>query len=40
MGRTVSPAFDFDDFELAQRTALLAEFPAHREWITKLTRAE
>jgi len=40
MGTTVSPAFTFDDFELGRRAALLAEFPDHSEWITKLTRAE
>ncbi|MBN1555042.1 MAG: cupin domain-containing protein [Phycisphaerae bacterium] len=38
MGTTVSPAFDFDDFELAGRETLLAEFPNHRDWILKLTR--
>lgn len=38
MGTTVSPAFDFDDFELAGRETLLAEFPSHREWIMKLTK--
>ncbi len=40
MGTTVAPAFTFDDFELGHRDALLAEFPAHGEWIKKLTRAE
>lgn len=40
MGTTVSPAFDFDDFELGSRETLQAKFPAHHEWITKLTRAE
>jgi predicted cupin superfamily sugar epimerase len=37
MGTTVSPAFTFDDFELANRATLLAEFPDHREWIIKFT---
>jgi len=36
-GCTVSPGFDFADFELANRAALLAAFPQHRAWIEKLT---
>ncbi len=37
MGTTVAPGFDFEDFELAPSEKLLAEFPAAREWILKLT---
>lgn len=36
-GCTVAPGFDFSDFELAERTALLQEFPGHVEIITLLT---
>lgn len=35
-GCTVAPGFDFADFELADRTALLAQFPQHREVIEQL----
>jgi hypothetical protein len=38
LGGTVAPGFDFADFELADRAALLAEFPRHREAILRLTR--
>ena len=34
---TVSPGFEYDDFELASRDALLAQYPAHKEIICKLT---
>lgn len=37
VGCTVAPGFDFADFALAERSALLAEYPAHREWICRLT---
>lgn len=37
MGTTVSPAFDFKDFESGNRTLLLDEYPEHRELILKLT---
>jgi hypothetical protein len=37
-GCSVSPGFDFADFELAERDALLEEFPHYRDIITKLTR--
>ena len=37
VGCTVAPGFDFADFELADRAALLAEYPAHRDWIHRLT---
>ena len=38
VGGTVSPGFDFADFELADRATLLAAFPQHREAILRLTR--
>lgn len=38
-GCTVSPGFDFSDFEMAKRDDLLKEFPEQAEWILKLTRA-
>ena len=37
-GCSVAPGFDFADFELASRDALLEEFPHHRDIIMKLTR--
>jgi uncharacterized protein len=37
-GCTVAPGFDFADFEMPPRAALLARLPAHRELITRLTR--
>lgn len=36
-GCTVAPGFDFADFELAERAALLSSFPQHRDWIERLT---
>jgi uncharacterized protein len=38
VGGTVAPGFDFADFELADRAALLARFPEHRDVIVRLTR--
>ncbi|MEW7292696.1 cupin domain-containing protein [Aquimarina sp. 2304DJ70-9] len=38
VGCTVSPGFDFDDFELAERSTLIKEFPDHNEVITQYTR--
>lgn len=38
VGCTVSPGFDFADFELAERPALLARFPQHADLIARLTR--
>ncbi len=38
VGCTVAPGFDFRDFELADRNALIAQFPEHTETITSLTR--
>jgi predicted cupin superfamily sugar epimerase len=37
VGCTVAPGFDFADFELADRTALLREYPRHQDWIRRLT---
>ena len=37
VGCTVAPGFDFADFELANRTELLEEFPQHRAIIEMLT---
>ena len=37
VGCTVAPGFDFEDFELADRKVLLAQFPAHRSIIERLT---
>jgi predicted cupin superfamily sugar epimerase len=34
---TVSPGFDFSDFILPSREALIAEFPQHKKLITKYT---
>lgn len=38
VGCTVSPGFDFADFELARRADLVARFPAYAGLITSLTR--
>ena len=37
VGCTVSPGFEFEDFELASRSALVAKFPKHKDEIHKLT---
>ncbi len=37
-GCTVSPGFDFDDFELGVRSELLARIPQHGDLIRRLTR--
>jgi predicted cupin superfamily sugar epimerase len=39
VGCSVYPAFDFADFELANRAELSADYPQHSEIIEKLTRA-
>lgn len=39
VGCTTAPAFDFADFQLAERASLLAQFPEHRAVIERLTRA-
>jgi predicted cupin superfamily sugar epimerase len=38
VGCTVSPGFDFADFEMADRSSLIAEYPQHEEIVTALTR--
>ena len=38
LGCTVSPGFDFSDFEMAERAKLIAEFPHAAEIVTLLTR--
>lgn len=38
VGCTVSPGFDFSDFEMADRISLISEFPEHSKWIESLTR--
>jgi len=38
VGCTVAPGFDFADFELANKVALLQQFPQHAAWIEKLCR--
>lgn len=38
VGCTVSPGFDFRDFELAEREALVTTFPQHGTLIEKFTR--
>lgn len=38
LGTTVSPGFDFADFELGKRDGLCREFPSYSEEIRKLTR--
>lgn len=38
VGCTVAPGFDFEDFEMADRTQLIDQFPAHKNLIQQLTR--
>lgn len=38
VGCTVSPGFDFQDFEMANRNDLVAKYPQHTEIIMSLTR--
>jgi predicted cupin superfamily sugar epimerase len=38
MGCTVTPGFDFEDFELGRRDILLEQYPSQRDLIIKLTR--
>jgi predicted cupin superfamily sugar epimerase len=38
VGCTVSPGFDFADFELASRATLIQQYPHHKDLITSLTR--
>lgn len=37
VGCTVAPGFDFADFEMGERKALLKEYPQHQEWINILS---
>ncbi|MEI6084245.1 MAG: cupin domain-containing protein [Verrucomicrobiota bacterium] len=37
-GCTVAPGFDFQDFEMGDRTTLLRQFPQHRQLIERLTK--
>jgi predicted cupin superfamily sugar epimerase len=39
VGCTVSPAFMFEDFELANRKTLISKYPEHKSIIKKLTRS-
>jgi predicted cupin superfamily sugar epimerase len=38
VGCTVTPGFDFQDFELGKRAELTQSYPQHRELIEQLTR--
>lgn len=38
VGCTVSPGFNFEDFELAKKEALIEEFPQHQSLISRLCR--
>lgn len=38
VGCTVSPGFHFDDFEMAERAALIAAHPQHADMIERMTR--
>jgi uncharacterized protein len=38
VGCTVSPGFDFDDFEMGKREKLIASYPQRRELIEQLSR--
>jgi predicted cupin superfamily sugar epimerase len=40
VGCTTAPAFDFADFDLADRAALIESYPQHRALIERLTRVE
>lgn len=40
VGCTVAPGFDFQDFEMARRSALIEQFPQHTQVITELTYPE
>lgn len=37
VGCTVAPGFDFADFEMGNREALLEQYPRHRELVERLT---
>lgn len=36
VGCTVSPGFDFEDFELADKDTLISQFPAHKELLEEM----
>ena len=38
VGCTVSPGFDFRDFELASKSGLSTQFPSHSQVINEMTR--
>jgi predicted cupin superfamily sugar epimerase len=38
LGTTVSPGFDFEDFEYGGREKLIAEYPAQKDLIVRLTK--
>ena len=38
VGCTVSPGFDFADFEMADKTTLLRQYPRHKDMIVKFFR--
>jgi len=38
VGCTVSPGFDFEDFEMAEQKSLIEKFPQHESLILQLTR--
>jgi predicted cupin superfamily sugar epimerase len=40
LGTTVSPGFEFKNFELGTRDNMLNSFPQHRDQVLKFTRAE
>ena len=37
VGCTVAPGFDFADFELGEKDALLRQYPNHKDWIDELS---
>ncbi len=39
VGADVAPGFDFVDFEMGEREALIADFPQHRRLIERFTRS-
>ena len=39
VGCTVAPGFEYEDFELAERSRLTEEYPQHKEIIERLTRS-
>jgi predicted cupin superfamily sugar epimerase len=38
LGTTVSPGFEFTDYEPGQRDELVKSYPQYREWIIALTK--